>query len=204
MWWLGLLVVPSLAFAFTPPPNDGFVTDAVPVLTTEEELSLENMLQQYAEETGTELAVIFVKNVGTDSIERAAKDIAARWRIGIDGEARGVVMLLSYEDRDFFMVIGGGLEGVLLPDIAQGIIARDMIPLFRDGEYADGIREGVSSIIKHISGEYTSARYDSSPPSSLAMWLTSIVGIAGVVMMLVFLRGFGGRTGVRRRRPRVA
>lgn len=185
--WIFSLLIPSLVFAFTPPPNDGFLTDAAGMLTAQEELNIEDLLREYAQQTGTEIVVIVVQNVGTETIEDAAKSIAQRWRVGVDGSARGVVLLFSYEGRDLFMVIGDGLKGVLSPDVAQGIIARDMIPAFRSGRYADGMEEGVTSIMKHIRGEYTSERYDSSPPSLLSVWLASIGGVAGVMVMTLLV-----------------
>lgn len=198
--WIFSLLIPSLVFAFTPPPNDGFLTDAAGILTGEEELTIEGVLQNYAEETGTEIAVVIVRDIGSISIEDAAKDVASRWRVGLDGEARGVLLLFAYEDRDLYMVIGDGLQGVLSPTVAQGIIERDIIPSFRNGKYAAGLEEGVGSIIKHIHGEYTGERYTSSPPSSLMIWLTSIVGIAGAAVMMMLVRGWWRRSGVRRRR----
>ena len=196
------IITPASGFSFTPPPNDGFLTDATGVLTSKEELNIEDMLQEYAQKTGTEIAVIIVQNVGGKTIEDAAKDIAERWRVGVDGPARGVVLLFSYEDRDLFMVIGDGLQGVLSPEVAQGVIERDIIPHFRDGNYGIGIGEGVRSIMKHISGEYTSERYDSSPASLLSVWLVNIVGIAGLTGMVVLLwtRWRRDARGSRRRR----
>lgn len=206
--WLALFLIlsPVRGLCFTPPPNDGFLTDAAGILTSEEELSIEGLLQEYAEQTGTEIAIIIVRSVGGETIEDAAKDIAARWRVGVEDLARGIVLLFSFEDRDLFMVIGDGLQGALSPDIAQGIIARDIIPLFRDGDYGSGFEEGVRSIMKHISGEYTSERYDLSPPSLLSVWLVNIVGMVGFTGMIALLWAWWRRDarGSRRRRQRMS
>ena len=60
------IITPASGFSFTPPPNDGFLTDATGVLTSKEELNIEDMLQEYAQKTGTEIAVIiaYLEGIG--------------------------------------------------------------------------------------------------------------------------------------------
>ena len=95
-----------------------------------------------------------------------------------------------------------GIGFALLLALMFVVIARDIIPHFRDGNYGIGLGEGVRSIMKHISGEYTSERYDSSPASLLSVWLVNIVGIAGLTGMVVLLwtRWRRDARGSRRRR----
>ena len=51
------------ASAFDAPPNDGFVTDGIGLLTQAEEQSLEMDLQQYARDTSNEIAILIAEAI---------------------------------------------------------------------------------------------------------------------------------------------
>jgi uncharacterized protein len=58
-----------------------------------------------------------------------------------------------------FIATGYGLEGAVPDIVAKGVIEEDMLPSFRDGDFAQGIDLGIGSLKKHIGGEYTAERY---------------------------------------------
>ena len=154
-----ILWTPSVAGAFTPPPNDGYVTDTVGVLTDVEDASLERTLKQYRDETSNEIAILIVDTLYGGAIDIAAVETGRTWGVGGKDRDNGVVILVSYKDREIFLAIGYGLEGVVPDIIAKAIIEKDILPLFREGEYYKGLIAGIDSLQKHIGGEYTAERY---------------------------------------------
>ncbi len=162
---LTFLAVPS-ALAYNPPPNDGFVTDAIGLLNPAEEQALETRLQQYAKDTSNEIAILIVTDLQGDDIAQAAVDVGRAWGVGGKQNDNGILILFKQSgtlgDRQIFIATGYGLEGAVPDIVAKGVIEEEMIPRFRDGEYALGFEDGVAALEKHIAGEYTADRYEHS------------------------------------------
>lgn len=162
--------VPFSVFAFEIPVNDGYVTDAAGLLTTQQEIALEQVLQAEADATSNEIAILIVQSLEGESIVDVAVDTLREWGVGT-AENNGIVMVFSYEDRKIFISPGHGLEGALPDIVIGGIMDADMTPRFKDGEYYEGFVAGVDSIRKHIAGEYTVERYSDSPSSDAIPFL---------------------------------
>ncbi len=154
-----LLVAAPHALALTVPPNDGFVTDGVGVLPPDRETALEERLATYAAETSNEIAVLILRTLEGEDIAQAAVEVGRRWGVGTEENDNGILILLSYDDRQVFIATGYGLEGAVPDIVAKGVIEEDMLPHFRDGEYPDGLEAGIDALQKHIGGEYTADRY---------------------------------------------
>jgi uncharacterized protein len=169
------------AFAYSVPPNDGFVTDIAGILSEEEEASLEQVLSLYRQETSNEIAVLIVSTMQEEPLMEAAVDIGREWGVGTEENNNGIILLIAYEDREMFLATGYGLEGAVPDIVAKGIIERDITPFFKDGEYFEGIEAGILSLQKHIDGEYTAGRYNSG---AMGMPIPFIVMIG--IFMIIF------------------
>lgn len=148
----------SVAAAFDAPVNDGYVTDAAGLLDAGEEAVIEDDLTAYNTETSNEIAVVIVQSLSGSVAADVATEIGRKWGVGTK-EDNGILMLISYEERDIWISTGYGLEGAVPDLVAHGIAEKDMAPLFRDGKYAEGIQAGIAALKKHIGGEYTAERY---------------------------------------------
>lgn len=156
----------SVAFAFTPPPNDGYVTDAIGLLSAAEEQALETELSSYADETSNGIAILIVNDLQGEPIADVAVDVLRAWGVGDQQKNNGIVLVFKQSetlgDRELFIVTGYGLEGAVPDIVARGIIERDIVPRFQNGDYAEGFRDGIAALQKHIGGEYTAERYEQS------------------------------------------
>lgn len=157
------LFTPGLASAVVLPPNDGYVTDAIGLLAPEDEQALEATLTAYQKETSNEIAVVIVDTLSGAVISDTAIELHRRWGIGDAEKDNGILMLIGYKDREAFISVGTGLEGAVPDIVASGIGEQVMAPEFRDGQYAQGIADGIDALKQHIAGEYTADRYDGSP-----------------------------------------
>lgn len=157
-----------VAFAITVPPNDGYVTDTVSVLKPEDEQALEQKLAVYKSTTSNEIAILIVSSLEGEDIAEASVEIGREWGIGTKENDNGILILVDYEGREVMIATGYGLEGAVPDIVAKGIIEIDIVPLFRDGQYAEGLNAAVDSLMKHIGGEYTAERYESSGGSTFS------------------------------------
>ena len=181
-WTLALalaMVAPS-AHAFDIPPNDGLVTvsldSGTSVLTREQRDAIAAELEAYDRETSNQIAIVIVQSLQGEPIEDVGLQIARKWGVG-SSKNNGILILFSYDDRQVRMDVGYGLEGAVPDIVAGGIINEDMIPLFRDGDYAGGFRAGIDALKKHIGGEYTADRYSQTSSDGVSPYLIFIVFI---------------------------
>src|SRR3989338_2623959 len=192
---LSLFLHSSFVFALLVPPNDGFVTDTVGILNEQEEGELESLLGSYQAQTSNEVAVLIVGSLHGEPIADTAIAIGREWGIGGEENDNGLLLLVAYEDREIFLATGYGLEGAIPDIVAKGIVEEDILPRFRDGAYAQGIRAGLDAIIKHIGGEYTVERYatsDATGGSRVSLFFIGIVMLFLVSFALMIVRGFFG------------
>lgn len=101
--------------------------------------------------TGHQYVVVTVPTLGGHSIEDYALRLGNFWRVGRKGINDGVLLIVAPNDRQVRIEVGRGLETVLTDAEAGSIIAGDMLPAFRAGWYADGIRKGTDSIVAELS-----------------------------------------------------
>lgn len=178
------------ALAFEIPPNDGFITDTVGVLSAEEEKQLEFLITGYQTETTNEIAVVIVESMEGEPLMDAAVDIGRTWGVGTKNNDNGIVILIAYADREMFMATGYGLEGAVPDIVAKGIIDREITPHFRDGKFAEGIEAGILALQKHIGGEYTADRYGNFGTENTPWGIVMFFIFIGVDILFAFL----GRT----------
>ncbi|PIR49279.1 methanol dehydrogenase [Candidatus Peregrinibacteria bacterium CG10_big_fil_rev_8_21_14_0_10_55_24] len=183
------LLLAGHALAFDVPPNDGFITDMAGVLSSEEEAALESDLSQYRDATSNEIAVLIVNTLNGEPIADASVDVGRKWGIGSAENDNGILLFIAYSDRELFLATGYGLEGAVPDIVAKGIIDEEIVPHFRDGDYAQGIQAGVEALKKHIAGEYTSDRYMHSESGGIGTWIFIVI-----IVLFQFLVALLART----------
>lgn len=156
---LALTLAAPFAHAFEVPPNDGFVTDTVDILTQDQDAELERLLTDYRTATSNEIAVLIIDTLGGEAIAEVAVDVGRSWGVGSKEDKNGALVLIAYGDREVFIATGYGLEGALPDIVVKGIVEEDILPAFREGQYYQGVNAAIASMQKHIGGEYTADRY---------------------------------------------
>lgn len=174
------VLAPS-AFAYVNPGNPtGFVNDFANVLSAGERSALEQTLQQNKQETGNEIAVVTVPNLGGDTVENFAEKLFQEWGIGEEGKDNGALLLVAIEDRAVRIEVGYGLEGALTDSIAGRIIRNDMTPQFREGNYYEGIAKAVEQMVAVTKGE------GYAPPTDLSETMNIMESWATPSLVAIF------------------
>ena len=150
----GFELISDKAFAASPdyPVLSGRVVDQASILTAEEEFELVKLLQAVEGRSTDQIVVVTVASLQGYPIEDYSIGLARHWGIGQAGKDNGVVLLVAPKERRVRIEVGRGLEG-LLPDALAGlIIQRRILPAFRKGDFAGGIRAGVEDIRASLLG----------------------------------------------------
>ncbi|MGV8933429.1 MAG: TPM domain-containing protein [Gallionellaceae bacterium] len=150
-----LLLLSSSAFAeeVAVPQLTVRVTDLTGTLTAEQRNTLEQRLQQFEAQKGSQIAVLMVPSTHPEEIEQYSIRVVEQWKLGRKGVDDGVLLLIAKDDHKMRIEVGYGLEGVLPDVIAKRIIADDITPHFKQADFYGGIVAGITRIINVLQGE---------------------------------------------------
>ena len=190
------LSIAGSAAAQDVPKNDGWVTDLAGLLTPEQEQQLEARMESFRRGSGHDIALLTVKSLGNEPIERYALRVAREWKLGSVEKNDGALLVVAKADREMRIEVGRGLEGTL-PDIICGRIIRDVLtPAFQRGDFAGGLREGVEALQRAAGGDYAplpEPRASKGPPFQAFLFLAFMV----LFVIGLIRRGIRGMRGGR-------
>lgn len=169
------------------PAMNGPVNDNASLINSSDEAKLSEYLNRINDKTGIQLAVLTIDSLEGNSIEAYSMAVCEAWQLGQKGEDNGVLLLVAFEDHEFRIEVGYGLEGTLT-DMASGIILRNVItPYFKEGRYSTGILAGMQAI--GIAVAPTEAGLMEGVPQTTVSSSSSSDGdesFAGFIFVLVF------------------
>lgn len=148
------LLLASTVFALEVPPLAGRVNDHARMLSAATTERLERELVALERRDSTQIVVLTVPSLDGDTIETFGIRVAEAWKIGQRDVANGAILIISQADRKVRIEVGRGLEGIMTDLISGQIIRTEIVPLFKQNRFDDGIQAGVSAMIKTVSGEY--------------------------------------------------
>jgi uncharacterized protein len=143
-------------YAPYPEPGSGYVTDHAKLLTAQEEERIEQWLWQVEAGSKVEIIVVTINSIsdypGTDnsSIESFATGLFDAYGIGNLPKNDGVLFLVARHDRKARIELGAGYTPGRDGD-ARRIMDKVIIPAFRDGDYAGGVKDGTEAIIEEFA-----------------------------------------------------
>ena len=149
--------IPSRSEDF-PERSTTIVTDYTGTLSASQQQALEHKLVAFNDSTSSQVAIVVMTSVGNYDISDYAVQLYNRWGIGQKEKNNGVLVLVAKEDRKVWITTGYGMEGVLPDALCKRIIDNEILPNFREGNYYEGLDEGVNAIISVVKGEYTADR----------------------------------------------
>jgi len=149
-----LLLLPLAAGAdVAVPPLKARVTDLTGTLDAAQKSALEQKLAAFEAKKGAQVAVLMLPTTQPETIEQYAVRVEEAWKLGRKGVDDGVLLVIAKEDRKLRIEVGYGLEGVLPDAVAKRIVADDIAPRFKQGDFYGGVTAGVDRITGVIAGE---------------------------------------------------
>lgn len=96
---LTLWCLPGLTQQIAVPELRQQVTDITGTLSTSEQQSLTQQLQDITQKTRAQVAVLIVPSTGDDSIEQYATRVFNNWRLGDAKRNDGILIIVAWSDR---------------------------------------------------------------------------------------------------------
>ncbi len=147
------------------PQLTGRIVDQANLLSEQQESRLTALLAQHEETTSNQIVIVTLESLQDYDIADYGHQLGRYWGIGQKQKNNGVLLLVAPKQRKVRIEVGYGLEGALTDILSQQIIQAEIIPHFRDGNFAEGIEAGTEAMLKAIAGEYR-AKPQQTPSSS--------------------------------------
>ena len=188
---IAVLATPALAKAPSWPDRPAArVNDFAGLLSPARETELERALAEFERRTTNQLLVVTFQSTGGEAVEDLTIRLAETWKVGGRDDDNGLILAVFVDERKVRFEVGYGLEGALPDARAIQIIRNEIVPRFREGDYAGGISAGMAAAMGAIEGEY-------SAPATNTRKNRVKKGIGGLIVPLMFILVFlfGGRRG---------
>lgn len=148
------------------PPR--LVNDFTGTLSSAEINQLELKLVTFNDTTSTQIAVVLVSSFGDYDKAQFADLLGEKWGVGRKGKNNGLVVLVKPKQEnangEAFIATGYGLDGAVPDAVVKRIVEEEMIPLFRENRYFEGLDKATTILMSLTAGEYSAEEYLQGPP----------------------------------------
>lgn len=148
-----LLWLAAAAAQPTFPELTGRVVDNADLLTAADEAALTEELRALEEKSSDQLVVVTLPSLQGYTIEDYGYQLGRHWGIGTAKLNNGVLLIVAPNERKVRIEVGRGLEGTLTDALSRIIIESTILPRFREGNFAAGIKDGVHDVTLVLTGD---------------------------------------------------
>ncbi|WP_379920788.1 TPM domain-containing protein [Erythrobacter sp. R86502] len=163
------------------PALSGRVVDSADILSPEDEAALTAKLAALETQSQRQLVVATVPDLQGYDISDYGYQLGRAWGLGDETRNDGALLIVAPNDRKVRIEVGYGLEGYLTDALSALIIQNQILPAFRDGDFAGGITAGTDAITAQlqlspeeaarVAAEAGEARESGGFPFGMLIWL---------------------------------
>ena len=184
-----------------PPAPEKFFNDYAGVVSPGTAAQLNQRLEQFERDTSSQILVaIFPKMQSDSSIEDYTVRVAQSWKAGQKGKDNGAVLFVFAQDHKLYLQVGYGLEGALPDALCKRIIANEITPRFKAGDFDGGLSAGVSAILAATKGEYTGSGRTVASNQNVPLLPLLVGGFVVIVVLFSLVRASRKQRGMVYRR----
>jgi len=183
-----VLATGTAGAALSFPPLTGRVVDGAGILSPETRQRLTALLAEHEQQTGNQIVVVTLKDLGGTDIADYGYQLGRAWGIGKKGKNNGALIEIAPNSHDVRIDVGYGLEGDLTDAQTKLIIENLMLPAFRKGDYDGGVMAGTVNVLRTLGGKPSGTE---SIPEPQADDGSSAGGIPIIVIIILVWIFFG-------------
>jgi uncharacterized protein len=190
---LSFLITVALLAVVQPQDVNRRVHDFAGLLSPEQRESLEAVARDVKQKTTAQLAVVTVESLDGLTVDQYANQLFNEWGIGSLKNKNGVLLLVAPNERRMKVEVGYGLEPLLTDSLSGEIADNQIVPRFRQNDYAGGIDAGTRELARVLLADPAAARGDpnSGPALAKRARLHAVFATAGVAIAAAVLAAVG-------------
>jgi uncharacterized protein len=135
------------------PELTGRVVDGAQLLGVDDKAQLTADLKALEDKSSDQLVVVTLPSLQGYAIEDYGYQLGRHWGIGTKQLNNGVLLIVAPSEHKVRIEVGRGLEPILTDALSKVIIETSILPKFRTGDFAGGIKDGVRDITKVLTGD---------------------------------------------------
>ena len=169
--------------------------DEANLISTSTELEIVKLSEALEKESGAQIVVVTLESLSNYDLDQYAVQLFRQWGIGDAKKNNGVLIILSYTERDVRIEVGYGLEGAIPDSVAGRILDESMLPSLKDGNYDKAFLDTYTSVLNRVMNEYGITSLEGVEASGTnseeipLLWII-IIGIILLTLDGFFLHGF--------------
>jgi uncharacterized protein len=192
------IFVGSLTVLASPLPErpTSFVIDEGQVLSDAVEKNINQRLQKIKQKEGTEIFVVTLNSTQGESIENYTTDLFNIWNVG-GTNRNGVLYVTALQDRKVRIMYGSGVSNQYSDVALKKLIDEEIIPLYKEEKYEEGILKGIEGIVSHEKGFSPAFDSDDSLQSTqdkekhvtllyIGLWVSGIGLFCTLMVIIVY------------------
>jgi uncharacterized protein len=179
------------------PPLQARVTDQIGMLDARQRNALENVLKEYEDRTGSQIAILLMSKTEPEAIEQYSIRVYDEWKLGRKGVDDGVLLIVARDNpsslRRLRIEAARGVQGVLTDAQSKRILQDVIAPHFRQNDYYGGLVAAVSSITGLLDQEQfpAAARKNAPAQDEGFAWLPLLLFVGFVILSRIMARSRG-------------
>ena len=205
---MGLVMSCGLLFAPVPASSQGIPSPANPPrlvndfagILDQSAAGLERLLRAFNDSTSNQITIVTVSDLGNYDPAQFAYEIGEQWGVGNRKYDNGIVILIKPKNENgngqAYIAVGYGLEGAIPDVVCNRIVEDEMIPFFKQDDYAGGLLNGLKVILPLAAGEISAKEYMPSSGGIIAVFVAFILIVVVVsIVSAASRKGRGDRFG---------
>jgi uncharacterized protein len=137
-----------------PRGKNSYVSNPDNILTKTEVSKIDSILQEIEDSSKAQVAVIMLQSIGTTVPKEFATELFNFWKIGTKEANNGLLVLFVNDQRRIEFETGYGIETILPDAKCYEIQQNYMVPRFKEGNYGQGMIDGIAATVEIIMGRY--------------------------------------------------
>ena len=162
---------------------------------------LEDSLEYFSRTPSNQIVVMTVTNEMLDGMNMAefGQEVGEKWGVGHKGSDNGVVILIKPKTGDnamgkgrAFITTGYGAEGPLPDLLCSKIVDNEMIPHFKENDYAGGIWAALNVIKPALQGDFNTEEYVGDDAADAVLSIIVLIMIVCFIFVVMKSNNNGG------------
>ncbi len=141
--------------------QSGIVNDYAELLNDQQEINIHDKITSLQNEVEAEYAICLINDLKGYNVKDVAVLIGNSWDIGSQNIDKGILILISKNDREIFIATTDGIQHKLSDSEVQSAINSHIIPYLKKDDYYNGIMSGIdefNELIQDNSGSKSQMR----------------------------------------------
>ncbi|MBN2572292.1 MAG: TPM domain-containing protein [Ignavibacteriales bacterium] len=190
------------------PTLEKYANDFTNTLANSQIDELNEDLLQFYKNTSNQIVLLMINTLDGHPIEEYSIEVAEKNKIGTKDYDNGVLFLVVKNDRLMRIEVGYGLEPVITDAMSSSILNNQVAPHFKEGNFYQGIKEGLQALKDAAIGEYNeqveTEDYDNDAESLVTLIIILIFVLPAIIRSIkngggssggFWFGGFGGSSG---------